>query len=362
MKVLHVVNAASTGGAQTLIENLARVQSEDIDTTILVILGEDDLSERFAGVAEVVHLGMSTRTVRLDKVARAIRSLASHVSADVLHSHLLQADLACLVANRQRSVPHVSTVHTTGMTQQDPLKSRLIGRAVGRSSKRFDAAVACSTSAIEYMDAMGYVQSNRVVISNGVPVAPDCAPRERAGRAPFFLSLSRWHPMKDHRTLFAAFATVASRFPDTRLVCAGNGMTHDNHELVELLRASGVATAVDLLGPVADVAPLLRQSMASVISSSYGEALPMAGLESISAGVPLVGTSVGEVSNLVIDDRLLVPPANPVALAAALRHVIEMDDAAYAKACADSHTQALEAYDVRVTARLYREVYDRVAR
>lgn len=361
MKVLHVVNAASTGGAQTLIENLARVQS-DVESSVLVILGEDHLSERFGQVAEVTHLGVSTRSLRLDKIARSIASHIRKAQPDVLHSHLLQADLACLVANRRSQVAHVSTVHTTGMTAADPMKSRLIARAVGRGSRRFDAAVACTRTALRYMDDMGYASDGRRLIPNGVPVAPSISSDYRRGDGQQLVCLSRWHPMKDHANLFEAFARVRDEYPTVRLICAGTGMTESNEDLVALVRRWGLSGAVDLLGPTDQVAQLLRQSVASVISSSYGEALPMAGLESISLGVPLIGTSVGEVPDLVVDERLLVRPGDAAALAGAMATVFELNDSEHRTLASDSHARALRSYNVSDTASSYVELYEDVLR
>ena len=91
-----------------------------------------------------------------------------------------------------------------------------------------------------------------------------------------------------------------------RLVCAGSGVTRDNPELVRSLEAAGVSDLVEVLGPSDDIPALIAGSRALVLSSAYGEAMPMAGLETIAAGRPVVTTDVGGCPSLVVDPAFVV--------------------------------------------------------
>lgn len=358
MRVLQLVNSADTGGAQTLIEALGRRLGPDVEMHTAVLLGPDVLSARLASVsASLTHLGLTTSTVRADRAARAVRRLVRGHAIDVVHSHLFQADVVNAMAPGRHA--RISTVHTTGMTTSDPWRSRVLARAVAAVAGRaFDATVACGPAARDYMRRAGYRAAPHVV-RNGVRVPSEPpGPRTRSG---VVLCLSRWHPMKDHRTLLDAFAAVAAVDPRASLVLAGSGTGAENPDLTALVRARSLERRVTRLGPVQDVGALLRDAELLVISSSYGEALPMAGAEALAAGLPVVTTDVGDCGTLTTDPRLLCPPGDPGALATAVRRVLGATPGEYDRLVRQAWERARAELSVDEAVARYRELYARVA-
>ena len=357
MRVLQLVNSADTGGAQTLIEALGRRLGPDVEMHTAVLLGADVLSPRLEAVsASLTHLGLTTRTLRADRAAAAVRALVRRHGVDVVHSHLFQADVVNILTRGSHG--RVTTVHTTGMTASDPVRSRLLARAVAVVSARaFDASVACGPAAQAYMRRAGYGSTSDVV-RNGVPVpeAPPAA-RERSG---VVLCLSRWHPMKDHATLLDAFAVVAAADARATLVLAGSGTGPDNDELAAMVRHRGLERRVARLGPVQDVGELLARAELLVISSSYGEALPMAGAEALAAGLPVVSTDVGDCATLTGDPRLLCRPRDPDALARAIRTVLGVPGQEYDDLARESWARARTTLSVDEAVDRYRALYERV--
>lgn len=358
MKILHVVNDAGTGGAQTLIEQLAIRQQPDIEVHILVILGQGPLSERFENcAASVTYLSMDRKSLRVDKLVSLTRRVIRDVRPDVVHSHLLQADLAVALASWGLQVSTISTVHTTGMTASDPLRSRILGRALGLlSGLRIEKLVACGHGAAEYMARNGYPAAKSSIINNGVQI-PDKSEVRQPQPSRTLLSLARWHPMKDHRSLFEAFRLVRGGGFEVQLVCAGSGMTEENNELLDVLTSLGLRDHVQLLGPVADVRTLLRASDVLVISSSYGEALPMAGIEALAEATPVVATRVGDCSKLVVLGGQCVPPNAPDALANAISSVLAVTADVYGEISRKSQAIARDNFSINATAIAYEKLY-----
>jgi len=354
MKILQLINSADTGGAQTLVEALAARLTPAHDVHVVVLMGEDVLSQRLANASTSVrHLGMSRRSMRIDSAVATVGRIVRDVRADVVHSHLFQADLVNALVPGKHA--RISTVHTTGMTGSDPLRSRAIAASVARiAGTRFDANVACGPAALRYMRATGY-RGRTTVIRNGVPVDGD-APGERP-RSHRVLCLSRWHPMKDHGTLLDAFVRVAARVADAHLVLAGSGVDAGNAELSGMIEARGLSGRVECLGPVRDVSMLLRSSDALVISSAYGEALPMAGAEAIAAGLPVVTTDVGDSRDLAVDPGHVVQPSDPVALADALVSVLGVTDDERRALSRRAWLQARDAFSIERTTSAYADLY-----
>ncbi|MBO9626633.1 MAG: glycosyltransferase [Microbacterium sp.] len=356
MRVTHVVNDLNTGGAQTLIEALAAASRPDIATSVVVLSGEGVLSSRIRAVAaDVIHLGFERSSNRLDRLAREVRAAVLATTPDVVHAHLLQSDLAVLLARLPRRVARVSTVHTTGLTASDPLRSRAFQYVAGVGGRSFDAVVACSPQAREHMLRTGYSARNAHVIVNGIAIGSTPGSTPRRGT---LLSLSRWHPMKDHASLFAAFAIARSVLPELRLVCAGSGVDERNEPLGRLIAEHGVGDAVTLLGPITDVPGLLAEADALVISSAYGEAMPMAGLEALAAGAPVITTDVGNSAALAADPAFVVHPSDPGGLADAILRLETLPDDEYLTLRARSRTIVEASFSIDACAASYRALYE----
>ncbi|WP_433050334.1 glycosyltransferase [Dactylosporangium sp. CS-033363] len=353
--MVHVVNVADTGGAQTLIEALVAHRPAGTYAGVVVLGAPGVLSGRLAAVADRVdHLGLDPATWRLDRLLRRVRIAVAAHRADVVHAHLLQSDLA--VALLPGRPVRVSTVHTTGLGAGDRARSRGLARVMARLSRRFAYSVACSRQAEAYMAGAGYPPRHTVLIENGVALPGVRVARER----PVFVSLSRWHPMKDHATLFRAFARVVGRHPRYELRCCGSGVTPDNRELTGLIARLGLEHHVELLGPVEEPGRVLQGADALVLSSAYGEALPMAGLEALALGVPVVATDVGDCARLCADPGLLAPPRDEVGLAEALMRVARLGPGERAALSVAARGIAAASFDIRRTVAAYYELYGKV--
>jgi glycosyltransferase involved in cell wall biosynthesis len=177
------------------------------------------------------------------------------------------------------------------------------------------------------LEFSGVDPSPVVVIPNGVPV--DFWSASQPGverRDPIVLSVGRLHPVKGHDVLLRAFARLRARVPKAQLVLAGGGGYRA--DLERLAHGLGLASAVTFAGQID--AGAVRDLMGGArvfVLPSRSEGLPLALLEAMAAGVPVVATRVGGVPDVATPDTAgLVPPEDPAALAAALEEVL-MDSA-----------------------------------
>lgn len=118
--------------------------------------------------------------------------------------------------------------------------------------------------------------------------------------ARILVSVGRLDHQKDPLLLIEAFRKVASRYADLRLVLIGDGVLRTRVQ--DACAAAGIRSKVCILGarPAHDIAGLLRASDLFVLSSAY-EGMPIAVLEALASGVPVVTTDVGEVRLVVRD-------------------------------------------------------------
>lgn len=133
--------------------------------------------------------------------------------------------------------------------------------------------------------------------------------------------VARLFPEKNHRVLLAAFAQTVRQLPSARLLIVGDGVeqTAIEQEVVRL----ALSDSVRLLGVRRDIPLILAASDVFVLSSDR-EGLPIAVLEAMAAGRPVVATRVGDLPLVVRDGKtgLLVTKQNTDELTAALTSLL----------------------------------------
>lgn len=163
-----------------------------------------------------------------------------------------------------------------------------------------------------------------VVVPNGVDVmrfSPAHGGRRRSGGI-MVGTLANLRPEKGIEDLVRAAARVVERCPESRFTIWGEG--HLRADLERLVRTLGLGGAVELRGSTAEPEVALRETDIFVLPSR-SEACSNALLEAMASGLPIVATQVGGNPSLVEHEAtgLLVPPADPAALAEAIIRLID---------------------------------------
>ncbi len=293
--------------------------------------------ERMVGV-RVHRVGVSAATGAAGSLAfmaealRAVVRLRRHF--DVLHAHqLLSPSTVGLAAAALTGLPLIVNPHACGdIGDVRVLSATRLGRlrlaAVMRGA---DAFVAVSGAIRDELLAAGAPPQAVWSIVNGVDTdrfAP-VTPRERLvlrrslrlGEEPLVVYTGRLAREKGVDVLVAAWPLLLARVPGARLCLLGDGP--EEARLREQASALGVEASVAFLGGVPDVAPRLRAADAAVLPSRT-EGMPVALIEAMSCGLPVVATAVGGSAEVLRDGTTgrLVPPDSPAALAEALAEAL----------------------------------------
>ncbi len=162
------------------------------------------------------------------------------------------------------------------------------------------------------------------VVHCGVTVAPEVPARPPIREMPSVLSVGRLVPIKGHGTLIEALRLLARRDVPFRCRIVGGGQLEG--ALLEKVREAGLDATVEITGPRDhhEVEALLAQSDVFVLSCARDDdgnmdGIPVALMEAMAHGLPVVSTTVSGVPELVTADTgILVPPKNPEQLAEAL--------------------------------------------
>jgi glycosyltransferase involved in cell wall biosynthesis len=258
---------------------------------------------------------------------RATVRAGCELGADVVHAHwAIPTGPAAAAAARRLDVPCFITLHGGDVyvnpEQGYDFPTRPYVRPVLRWTLRSAAGLtAISEDCRQHALRAGAREADLHLVSNGADLrrfSPDPAAAASFGPRMIF-ACRQLFPRKGIRFLVEAVARIADRFPDVRLVLAGDGF--ERPELEALARRLGVAERTTFLGavPNAELPRYYRAAAVSVIPSlEEGFGIPAA--EAMGCEVPVVASDAGGLPEVVEDGvtGLVVPRGDADALARAL--------------------------------------------
>jgi glycosyltransferase involved in cell wall biosynthesis len=263
--------------------------------------------------------------------ARRFAQVLRKQKVDILHSHMFQSSRLASPIGRMCGVALiVETPHVREGWRHGWIKKRYV---VDRALSRFvDKYIAVSDANARYLTQHKGLPSEKItVIRNGCDLGrfdPTYEAPQGLRRALGFdkndavlVVIGRLEPQKGHRVLLDALAEVRRAFPEIRLVCVGDGsLRSDLEKQVENLC---LQNAVRFVGYQSDIRDWLAVADFTVLPSLY-EGLPLAAIESLAAGRPVVASAVYGTPEVVINEKtgLTVPPGNVDLLAQAILRML----------------------------------------
>ncbi len=308
------------------------------------------------------------RTLRIAtwQRARAITAALDEIAAPAtllhLHSNGLIIEVAAAWARRRRR-PHVLTLYGTEIWHY---RARWPIDPFTRAYRGASAVTFYSRRLEERARTLGLDRPGRSVIYP--PISPAFVPADDRTRAatraalgvgePFvILNVKRLHELAGQTFLIEAFARVARRRPDVRLVICGTGPLREGLEAQAA--SAGVGHKVTFTGLVSNDTVARWAAVADVFAlPSLLEAMPTVAVEALAAGTPVISADHPggqELHELFGDDVSVVPKANVGGLADALQHAVDHPRRTHAQTA----RILAEWYSPAVVERAYWDVYER---
>lgn len=329
MKVLHIQKAMpGVGGSERHLLSLLPALAEagvEVRMCVPVATQSEEFTERLRelGVPHtVIHAGRDLNPRLVAALRREIRDFRP----DIVHTHLIHADVHGQLAARLAGVTGVSSIHGAhGFYQREPYRSA--ARLAGHSAAR---TIAISEHVGRFAAEMRLCRPGTIrVIPYGIDTsawlasdAERASARSALGLDPGDVAVgvaSRLVPHKGHSFLFDGYARASRRAPKLRLLVAGDGALR-----AELQReASTLEADVEFLGFIPDIRSFLTACdlLAFPTQPEFGEGFGLAALEAMAAACPVIATAVASLPEVVGSDGLaglLVDPAGVDELADAL--------------------------------------------
>ena len=356
MKILFVdLEREWRGGQSQALLSLVGLKSKG-EEVLLIAPSDAPLAERAAAagipVRQVPQLGMRLWA------AFAIQSALKQGSFDLIHVNEPHALTAAWFARAHRKYPIVLS-RRIGF----PLKKTWIARA------RYGALTCFLANCNDVRESLlrsGVAEERIAIVNEGVEIPkPTTAEQRQSARKKWgvkpeeflFGCVGVFVPEKGQRHLIGALATVRERFPQARLILAGDGACRS--ELEELTQRLGQTDGVIFTGFLKDVAPVYAALDAFAFPSEF-EGLGTALQSAMALGLPCISTKRGGLNEVVDADRtVLVREPAAIELAEAMKCLIA--DEPLRKRLGDAARKEIEdrfsdARMVAKTSEVYREV------
>lgn len=298
----------------------------------------------------------------LIRARQEVMQLKKACAPELIHLNSVGASAVYnLAATDLQRVPLLVTLHTLhgelGTLQPDR-RNTLFQKTLSSASW-----VNCVSNAVLY-DARKHcpdITARSSVIYNGLKIS-NKIPAPLRFDEPRVLCLGRLISAKGFDLAVSAFSTLVDRFPDARLVIAGDGAARSALEAqVTSLR---IGHAVEFTGWIAPEQVLdLLNTATVVLMPSRREGLPLVGIEAAFAGRPMIATRVGGLPEIILHEKtgLLVEREDIIALAQAIAALLNQPDRARQMGIA-AQERAREFFGLERCVQEYDDLYRSIAK
>lgn len=343
LRVLRVITRLNVGGPaiHAILLSHALNDGREFETTLVAGMTaphEGDMLHLAAekGVQPRLVPELGREISPADDVLALLRMvrLTREIRPDVVHTHMAKAGTVGRIAARLARVPLV--VHTyhghVFHSYFGPTKTRVfltIERALARVT---DRVVVVGEQQREEIAEFGVCPRSKLVpIPLGLELQRFLQAEQLRGslrqelglglEVPLVGIVARLVPIKAHEDFFRAAVAIRAAVPNVHFLVVGDG--ERRAELEQMVDDLELRPSVSFLGWRQDL-PRVYADLDVVALASHNEGSPVALIEALAAGRPVVATAVGGVPEVVPNGvcGLTVPPSQPAALADAIVRVL----------------------------------------
>ncbi|MEQ9620234.1 MAG: glycosyltransferase [Deltaproteobacteria bacterium] len=337
-RVVHYIDSQGFGGAELILFNLLCGLDPKRWESVLVYHSHPGIAPFIEKVneldIEIISLPPIKRWTNISRMLELIRKLRV-LNATVFHAQMpwyLSCSFGVLCAFLARVPAIVATQHL--YIEISPNRLYILQKLVSMIVDRY---IAVSDGVAGKLSRLIFSPNKIRVVKNGISVEDFHSTRSNTLRdllkknkhMPIVLTVARLDKQKGHEYLLEA----ASMVPDAVFVLVGDGP--ERERLETYVNETSLDDRVVFLGHRQDIREILSGCDLFVLPSLY-EGLPLSILEAMAAGRPVIASDINGTDEIIIDGKtgILVPPADPRAIAEAIRRILS--DPSLARNLADS--------------------------
>ena len=368
--VLHVITALVVGGAEMALYRLIlEFRGSPYTHTVVVLTSGEGLQMRFqeSGIKLIL---LDVRRSPLSHMLRLYRLIRTD-RPDIVQTWLYHADflggLAARMAGNRNIIWGIRTTDVDGGCSRATSFVRLLCASLSRWIPHTIVCVA--EAARRSHSRVGYDTGRMVVIGNGYDLSALSCSQEQRNRLRAHCgfaaddivlgSLGRFNLDKDPANFVKAAGQLAARHDRLRFLMVGKDLDPNNQELMRWIGETGYADRFVLLGERGD-APVCLAAMDIFCLSSRTEAFPNVVGEAMAMGLPCVATDVGDVAALMADTGIVVPKADPDALAQGVSRLVALGPGYREQMGKRAKERIRDAFTMACVRKRFERIYDNV--
>lgn len=333
-RILHVLPGLLVGGAERALERLLQAGLADrFENHVVALGGDGEMRASFERAGVPVHFQPSGNPLSsLLFLRRCVKTIRPHIVQGWMYHGNLAASVTSLQMSGRPTV-FWNVRQSLSATDADRPGTRAAIRLGAPLSRTARGIIYNSSLARTQHEAIGYAPEGGMIIPNGFAPNPSAAHGSLADLkaelaipdgARVIIHIGRYHPVKDHATLIAAYNIVAAQEPSAVFVLAGRGVTRENPAFAGTVPIE-YEDRFRFLGERDDVSSLLHLADIFVLSS-IAEAFPNALGEAMATGIACVATDVGDVREVLGHTGRVVPSGRSGEMADAILGYLRNDD------------------------------------
>ena len=326
MKVLHIINQLTVGGAEKLLlETLPHYNAKGLLADVLVLKAtKDDFflkqlkAQNSCNIIEL-PFGSVYNPLVIFKLKPYL------ISYDVIHAHLFPAFYFLAIAKILFKC-NAKLVFTEHNTTNRRMKKWWLKPFEVLIYKQYHKIIAISNEVAAILKAYIPFKNKAIVtIENGVDISKVAQGKAKnihpsAQNKKIITQIAAFRPQKDHATLIKSLQYLPQ---DYVVVLAGEGETKITCQ--NLAKSLNLSHRVVFFGNRPDITDIMASSDVLVLSTHY-EGLSIASIEAMASGKPFVASRVAGLKDLVENTGVLFPLGNAKALADCILKLIQEDD------------------------------------
>jgi len=339
LRILHIQRMAAVSGSEKYIKDLAEAQKQDgSDVAVVIVCDQQNFSKLEAFAKEIKAKGIEVFVFYSKKwfsysIIRSLSQLCRQWKPDLLHTHLLHADVYAAVIKSFfiRSLKIVSTKHgfqetwleQYGFAVNSKLKKMPFYWLSRLAERKIDQSFTISHAMAAFYYDSKITRQRIPVIHHGL--RQEAIPEEAVLATPSsplrIVSVGRLTRYKGFRYLLDAMAVLKEKQPAVVLEIAGNGPQRE--ELETYCKKLGLTDNVRFLGFQPQPQKLLEKAALVVIPSTV-EPFGLVFIEAMAYGKPIVAFDVPAGNEIVKDGEtgFLIEPFNTSMMADRLEKIL----------------------------------------
>ena len=324
MKILYIITGLGMGGAETQVCNLAdKFEQLGHQVTIVYLFGEQVVSPVRKNVG-VIGLGLKQNPISLVKTLFKLVSLIKYIRPDVVHSHMVHANLISRITRLFCKIPVlISSAHNSNeggklrmLAYKFTHKLSDLTTNVGQMSVQsfYDKGAAPNGELVSMVNGINVTKFSPTALST-VRTELNLNTSDR-----LILAVGRNEEQKDYLNLLKAIAALGNR-TGFHLAIVG----HNTENLKSGITQLELQDKVTVLGLRRDVDKLMGNTDALIMSSAW-EGLPIVIGEAMASGCNIITTDAGGCREWLTDNESVVPTQDSQALAFAIENKLAQSD------------------------------------